>query len=148
MDRRLKAFSLVELIIVVVVIGLIAAIAVPRFSKASEEASTAAMKANIDEIQKAVDLYQAEHGDYPLTIDPAWFISQEVPPHVFSPDNPVAVEIATEVDLWNPVSISVNPENDWTGYWYNPNNGVVRSRVTDQGTAARTLLLYQKVNGL
>ena len=31
-------------------------------------------------------------------------------------------------------------------YWYNPQNGIVRARVTDQGSSAATLQLYNDVN--
>jgi len=33
-----------------------------------------------------------------------------------------------------------------TAYWYNPDNGIVRARVTPQETVSDTLALYNEVN--
>lgn len=56
-----RAFSLVELVIVVVIIGIIGAIAVPRFSSASEKALVAAVTADLQRVNKAIELYTVEH---------------------------------------------------------------------------------------
>lgn len=65
--RRLErqAFSLVELVIVIVIIGVIAAVAVPRLSGASENATVTGLAASLTNVRKAVDVYYAEHGSYP-----------------------------------------------------------------------------------
>lgn len=60
-----RAFSLVELVIVVVIIGIVAAIAVPRISSGATSASANALEATITNVRKAIDIYYAEHGSYP-----------------------------------------------------------------------------------
>jgi len=60
-DRH--GFSLIELVIVIVIIGLIAAIAVPRFTRASQGSAEAALRADLKVLREAIDLYAAEHGD-------------------------------------------------------------------------------------
>jgi prepilin-type N-terminal cleavage/methylation domain-containing protein len=60
-----SGFSLIELVIVVAIIAVITAIAVPRLSRSSEGAADAATVQNVAVLQKAVDLYAAEHGNYP-----------------------------------------------------------------------------------
>lgn len=55
------AFSLVELVIVVVIIGIISAIAVPRFSQSGEGAFAAAMLTDWRELQSAAERFSAEH---------------------------------------------------------------------------------------
>ncbi len=57
-----SAFSLIELVIVVVIIGIIGAIAIPRMSSSAENAARAAVVADAAVLQRAVDLYQTEHG--------------------------------------------------------------------------------------
>lgn len=59
--RTRRAFSLVELVIVVVIIGIIAAIAVPRMSSAADNAATKSVIGSQSALQKAVDLYTVEH---------------------------------------------------------------------------------------
>ena len=61
MTRRRAAFSLIELVIVIVIIGIIAAIAVPRMSHAAVNGKVATASANLQTIRKAVDFFTAEH---------------------------------------------------------------------------------------
>ena len=60
-----RAFSLVELIVVVVIIGILAAIAIPRFSRGAAGASDSSVKANLNVLRNAIELYYYEHGEYP-----------------------------------------------------------------------------------
>ncbi len=59
--KRMNGFSLVELVIVVVIIGIIGAIAIPRMSRASRNAGASALKADLQTLRNAVELYAAEH---------------------------------------------------------------------------------------
>jgi general secretion pathway protein G len=61
MTRRRAAFSLIELVIVIVIIGIVAAIAVPRMSHAAVNGKVATVSANLQTIRKAVDFFTAEH---------------------------------------------------------------------------------------
>jgi len=62
---RQRAFSLVELVIVIVIIGIVAAIAMPRFSNASRTATARSVAKTLKVINDAAELYQADHGCYP-----------------------------------------------------------------------------------
>jgi len=67
-DRR--AFSLVELVIVIVIIGVIGAIAIPRMTRGANNAGASALKANLQVLRNAVELYRAEHdGNLPTVAD-------------------------------------------------------------------------------
>ena len=66
--RKISAFTLVELIMVIVIIGLLAAIVVPRFSSSSDEARISATKANLESLRSAVDLYRVQAGSPPPTL--------------------------------------------------------------------------------
>lgn len=62
---RRRSFSLIELVIVVVIIGLITAIAMPRFSRATASATEAYLSSTISTVRQAIELYYAEHDRYP-----------------------------------------------------------------------------------
>ncbi len=58
--KRLAAFTLVEIMIVVAIIGLLAAIAIPNFVKARTTAQTNACIANLKQIQGAIEMWALE----------------------------------------------------------------------------------------
>ncbi len=58
-----KGFSLVELVIVIVILGVIAAIAIPRISSGSKNAGEAALRANLQSVRNAIDWYYSEHNN-------------------------------------------------------------------------------------
>jgi len=60
-----RAFSLVELVIVVTIIGILASIAIPRMTTASSSAKANALQATLANVRKAIDIYYAEHNRYP-----------------------------------------------------------------------------------
>ena len=65
-DRRARGFSLVELVIVVVIVGLLAAIAIPRFSRGASGATDSAIAGDLAVLRNAIEMYAAEHtGTYP-----------------------------------------------------------------------------------
>ena len=57
--NRKSAFTLVEIMIVVAIIGLLAAIAIPNFVKARTTAQTNACIANLKQIQGAIELIKS-----------------------------------------------------------------------------------------
>ncbi|MEM9418807.1 MAG: prepilin-type N-terminal cleavage/methylation domain-containing protein [Planctomycetota bacterium] len=64
-----RGFSLVELVIVVVIVGFIAAIAVPRLSEASSRASERSFARNLRVFSDAIALYYAENPSASLLPD-------------------------------------------------------------------------------
>ena len=66
--KNRKGFTLVELLVVVAIIGILAAIAVPKFSSASESARGAKIQADLRTIDSAIQIYYASAGAYPAAI--------------------------------------------------------------------------------
>lgn len=62
-----RGFTLIEVMIVVVIIAILAAIVVPRILKRPEQARMVAAKQDILSIQSALDLYKLDNGFYPST---------------------------------------------------------------------------------
>ncbi len=60
-----KAFSLIELIIVVAILGILAAVVVPAFQSHVAEAKEAAGKDNLRILRNVIQFYAAQHGDIP-----------------------------------------------------------------------------------
>lgn len=67
--RGRRAFSLIELTAVVMIIAVLAAIAATRMSRLVGESDRNATAATVIELQKAVDRYYGEHGEYPNAAD-------------------------------------------------------------------------------
>ncbi len=64
-SRDQDGFTLVELLIVVIILAILAAIIVPQFSAATDDANQSAYDTNIANIRSAVDLYRQQHNAYP-----------------------------------------------------------------------------------
>ncbi len=60
-----KAFTLVEILIVVVILGILAAIVVPQFTNATQDAQAGNIKAQLDTLNNQLELYRARNNAYP-----------------------------------------------------------------------------------
>jgi prepilin-type N-terminal cleavage/methylation domain-containing protein len=64
MPRTRKGFTLIELLIVVVIIGILAAIAIPKFADTKRKAYIAAMKSDLKNMVSSTEAYYADNGTY------------------------------------------------------------------------------------
>lgn len=64
-DPQRRGFTLVEILIVVVILGILAAIVVPRFAGASQDARIAAFISSLTTYADTAEYYNAREGNYP-----------------------------------------------------------------------------------
>jgi general secretion pathway protein G len=63
--RRPHGFTLVEMLLVLVILAVLAAIVIPKFSGRSEQARVTATKSQISSIELALDAFEVDNGFYP-----------------------------------------------------------------------------------
>jgi len=129
--KKSKGFTLIELMIVVAIIGILAAVAIPKFANLIRQANEASCKGNLGAIRSALSIYYgANEGLWPVTIKHADFTSSYM------------AEIPTAKPGDGTASATVSVEETGTaacdgsgggGWWYN--NGAAGSNTTD-GTHA------------
>ena len=66
--KNSRGFTLIELLIVVVIIGILAAIAIPKFGSTKEKAYIASMKADLRNLVTAEESYFADNVTYTSTV--------------------------------------------------------------------------------
>lgn len=67
---KAKGFTLVEILIVVVILGILAAIVIPQFTSASESAKASSLVTQLQSLRSQLELYQLQHnGQYPTVAD-------------------------------------------------------------------------------
>ncbi|MFI4859739.1 MAG: type II secretion system protein [Phycisphaerales bacterium JB063] len=67
-----KGFTLVEILIVVVILGILAAIVIPQFTNASEAAKYSNMVSQLQTVRSQIALYQNQHNDAMPDLSSNW----------------------------------------------------------------------------
>jgi type II secretion system protein G len=67
-----KAFTLVEILIVVVILGILAAIVVPQFTNATQDAQTGNIRAQVKSLNNQIELFRARTNAYPDFATNGW----------------------------------------------------------------------------
>jgi type II secretion system protein G len=119
MLRNTKGFTLIELMIVVVIIGILAAIAIPNFISMQDRAKESSVKANMHTVQLAIEDFAVQNdGTYPVAADDAAVVAN-LPNGVY-PNNPFNTAVVMAMN-WggDPVAsgdVGSNPAATISGY--------------------------------
>jgi general secretion pathway protein G len=136
-NKKNAGFTLVEILIVVVILGILAAIVIPQFTQASTEARENSLKANLQTIRSQIELYKIQHNDdLPGTVTGVDFEAamtgttdingassgtdfgpylQQIPPNPFS-----VAAIAAEIDTGTTDPTTVSTTGGW---FFNTSDG-------------------------
>ena len=74
-----KGFTLIEVLIVITIMGILASVAVPRFTSSIELANTAKIQADLQTLDAAIVMYEAEKGTEPNSIDSLALYVNDIP---------------------------------------------------------------------
>jgi len=88
--RNQSGFTLVELLIVVIILGILAAVVIPQFNTAAAESKEAALASNLATIRQAIELYKVQHNDT-------------------FPDSTIVVQLTTTTDVTGAAGTKYGP---------------------------------------
>ena len=68
-STRQQGFTLVEILVVVVILAILAAIVIPQFTAATDEARDNVIKMDLSRIRQQIEVYKQQHGQLPILVD-------------------------------------------------------------------------------
>src|SRR4051794_25614562 len=67
-----RAFTLVEILIVVIILGILAAIVIPQFANASSDARTTNLRTTLSNVRNQIEVFKGQHNDLPPQLTGMW----------------------------------------------------------------------------
>lgn len=137
MNHLRRGFTLVELLIVIIIIAVLAAVAIPKFANSSTRSKEAALRAELRLLRNAVELFKNDTGCYPaqlshLTVEAG---SASVP--ATGKDSAAADKAIVAADFRGPYvsTISKDPISS-AAFTYSTTAGSVGKITASSGTAS------------
>ena len=145
-----KGFTLIELMVVIAIIGLLAAIALPKFSDVASQAKVANVQGNLSSVRTAIAMYYAKADEYPTLAETGAnddltlvtttdgdgtvatftdFYSKNV-----MADTPATTNLTTNVGATNTITAVETTGNSFTatgngGWAYRTDDGAIRANL-------------------
>jgi prepilin-type N-terminal cleavage/methylation domain-containing protein len=140
-------FTLFELLLVVLILGILSAIVVPELRSQRRDAETATLGSSVTQVQMVLEVQKQKlgTGSYPPAILPEWFVDGILPLHPDKLAGVPPVETVSAPGQTHPADKLMHA-GCAGAYWYNTANGAFRARVKEQPTGADTLSFYNDVN--
>lgn len=148
---RNKGFTLVEILIVVIILGILAAIVIPQFTEASNDARESALASDLQTLRSQVELYKIQHLDClpgwdGAAIDDADFVADltgqtdqdgaagtTFGPYLQTfPTNPFVTSAAVANTVVSGAGAA--PGDDASGWWLNTTTGKVSPNDANHAT--------------
>jgi general secretion pathway protein G len=124
MSRRSVAFSLFELTILVLAIGILAAIVVPRLSNASGRPHDSSARTTLTYLRNQIDLFRTHHGNVPPQTGTLWSLLQS-PSDVAETATPAPTGTrfgpylrSDPINPWNNFTTVTSAPTDTNAGWY------------------------------
>lgn len=133
-----KGFSLIEMVIVILILGIIAAVAAPRMFDTATAAEENTTRQQLAVLRNAIEMYRARSGAYPATNHlPLAMEGMLNGPFPAPSIGSVRGDNVVYYDLNSDTSLTVVPDAAQAGGWaYKPNNGTLRLNVGPTETGA------------
>lgn len=132
-SKRRSAFTLIEILIVVVIMAVLAATIIPQFTDSQKDAKESTALFNLNTLRSQIELYKAQHGgNLPnatltdLTSSTTYGGKTFAPYMTSIPDNPVSGTNAVKASAGNSIVVGDVTANDAGGWIYSPASGEIR----------------------
>lgn len=133
--KRKEGFTLIELMIVVAIIGILAAVAIPRFADLITKSKEGATKGNLGALRSSVSIYYGDNeGYFPVTLDSVDFVGSTDYIEVI-PEIKLAIHTDNNnVDNFNADDPTYDDDGEWA---YASRTGKVKVDCTHQDHSRR-----------
>ncbi len=130
-----KGFTLIELVIIIVILGILAAVAIPRYRDLAGEARESAARSSLGSLRSAITIYYANEAvttgtaDWPpmdSLVTPGVVMEQSLPENPYQNDTNAPDSVVTGVTR----GVTVGARGGWA---YNPTTGEIWLNTSTSG---------------